>query len=81
MARSAEELELMRRWVQTWKEAGPVLEEIRRRDIENADTQQAVRDLFGFPIPADLPPRTTSGLVEQQAWFAKLRQRQSLAKK
>ena len=30
--------------------------------------------LFGsMTVSRDLPPRTTSGLVEQQAWFAKLR--------
>jgi len=64
----------MRRWVQTWKEAGPWLEEIRRRDIENADTQVAVSMLFSEDDDSPyLPRRTTSGLVEQQAWFAKLR--------
>jgi len=79
MARSAHELELMRKWVQTWKEAGPWLEEVRRRDIENADTQQAVRELFGMVPWPHFQPKRTSGLVEQQAWFAKLRRQQSRA--
>jgi hypothetical protein len=66
--------ELMRRWVETWRQAGPELEEIRRREIEATDSAVAIRQLFGSaPPPWDLPPRTTSGLVEQQAWFAKLR--------
>jgi hypothetical protein len=69
-----EDHELMRRWVETWRRAGPELEEIRRREIEIMDTGEAIRQLFGSTaVYKDLPPRTTSGLVEQQAWFAKLR--------
>jgi len=75
---TVEEQELLRRWVETWKRAGAELEALRRREIESADTQQAIRQLFGsaadFHDPA---PRTSSGLVEQQAWFAKLRAKQS----
>jgi hypothetical protein len=66
---------LMRRWVETWRTAGKELEEIRRREIIAADTCKAVEQIFGTSeaLP-ELPPRLTSGLVEQQAWFAKLRQ-------
>ncbi len=71
---TAQERELMRRWVETWRRAGPELDEIRRREIEATDTREAIRQLFGSAAAfQDLPPRTTSGLVEQQAWFAKLR--------
>ena len=71
-----EDRELLRRWVETWRRAGRELDEIRRREIESADTQAAIEQIFGsapedsFP---DAAPRPTSGLVEQQAWFAKLR--------
>jgi len=66
--------ELMRRWVETWRRAGPELDEIRRHEIEAMDTAEAIRQLFGpMTVIRDLPPRTTSGLIEQQAWFAKLR--------
>jgi hypothetical protein len=66
--------ELMRRWVETWRRAGQELSEIRRHEIEATDTREAIRQLFGSAATfQDLPPRTTSGLVEQQAWFAKLR--------
>ena len=72
--RTAQERELMRSWVDTWRRAGHELDEVRRREIEATDTREAIRQLFGssaaFP---HLPPRTTSGLVEQQAWFARLR--------
>ena len=66
--------ELLRRWVETWQRAGLELEEIRRREIEAMDTAEAIRQLFGSTAAyKDIPLRTTSGLVEQQAWFAKLR--------
>jgi hypothetical protein len=66
--------ELLRRWADTWQRAGRELDEIRRREIESVDTQEAIRQIFGSGEPIDTaPPRTTSGLVEQQAWFAKLR--------
>lgn len=71
---TAEERELMRRWVETWQRAGRELEEIRRREIEATDTREAIRQLFGSTSPLlNSPPPATSGLVEQQAWFAKLR--------
>jgi hypothetical protein len=50
------------------------LEEIRRREIQAADTQQSIRHIFGDDGVADSSPApTTSGLVEQQALFARLR--------
>jgi len=67
--------ELVRRWVETWVRAAPELEAIRRRAIEAVDTQEAIRQIFGTGgDPINLPPAPTiSGLVEQQAWFAKMR--------
>jgi hypothetical protein len=67
--------ELMRQWVETWKQAGRELDEIRKREIASTDTREAIRQLFGSSeaMFSHLPPRPTSGLVEQQAWFAKLR--------
>lgn len=68
------ERELMRRWVETWLRAGQELEQIRRRELRAIDTREAARQLFGTGSswPA-APERTLSGLVEQQAWFARLR--------
>ena len=66
--------ELMRHWVERWKLVGPQLEEIRRRELQETDTRIAVEQIFGSEDPyRDIPPSITSGLVEQQAWFAKLR--------
>ena len=68
-----DEIELARRWVQAWKEAGPELERLRREELRQLDPQRAIALLCG---PADyrVPPRApkpTSGLVEQQRWFMK----------
>jgi hypothetical protein len=70
-----EEREMVRRWVKTWEQAGPELEAIRRREIREADNLKVLAMLEGaFNHAArTLPPRPSSGLVEMQAWFAKLR--------
>lgn len=70
-----EEREMMRRWVRTWKEAGPLLEEIRRREVREADNLKVLAMLegaFNHALRAQ-PPRTSSGIVEMQKYFAKLR--------
>lgn len=67
------ERELMRRWVQTWKEAGPALEAIRRREVEAADNREVLASLegaFNYAIRSR-PPSESSGLVEMQALLAK----------
>ncbi len=65
---------MMRRWVQTWKEAGPELEAIRVREVREADNLKVLAMLEGAFNHAlrTLPPRPSSGLVEMQAWLAKL---------
>jgi hypothetical protein len=70
---SDEERELLREHVQPWKWVGPTLDEMPNREIEAADTQVAIRRLFPAKRFKDLPKRTTSGLIEQQALFTKLR--------
>jgi hypothetical protein len=74
---TADELVRGRRWVQAWKQAGPELEQLRRDELRRLDTRAAIALLCG---PADyrVPPRApkpTSGLVEQQRWLHKNRQR------
>lgn len=65
----------LRAWVQNWIELGPILEAIRRRELEamtDAQVREAALDLLTIPIPDDVPPRLESGLVEQQHWFSRL---------
>ena len=69
-----EERELLERHVETWRRAAIELEEIHLRELVATDTQEAIRQLFGHnSMVRDAMKETTSGLVEQQAWFAKLR--------
>lgn len=68
----------LRAWVQNWIELGPILEAIKRRELEamtDDQAREAAADLLSFPLPADLPPRLDSGLVEQQYWFSKFHSR------
>lgn len=59
MTPSQERRELQRQWVETCRRAGSELEQIRRREIESADTQEAIRHIFGEAgiVPAS-PART-----------------------
>jgi hypothetical protein len=66
----------LKRWAQTWESAGIALDALRRRELAamtDDDVRRAIADIFtDAPMP-DLPPRSTSGLVEQQRLFARLR--------
>ena len=64
----------LERWVATWREAGPPLDEQKRRELEQLDTATAVGQLaavFAHAL-ASAPPSDTSGLVEQQRYFQRL---------
>ncbi len=65
-----------KRWVQTWKDAGEAMEALRRRELRELDSYKTIALLCG---PADytrepFAPKPTSGLVEQQRIFSRLRQ-------
>ena len=66
----------LKRWAQTWESAGKALEALRRGELAamtDDDVRRAIADLFtDAPMPG-LPARTTSGLVEQQRLFSRLR--------
>lgn len=66
---------MVRRWAQTWKEAGPELEKIRLREVRDQDNLLVLRLLAqAFDQASGTQPlRVTSGLVEMQHHFAKLR--------
>lgn len=64
-----------RRWVRTWQEAGEVMEALRREELRALDNFQTI-GLLCRPADYTRPPfapEPTSGLVEQQRWFAKAR--------
>ena len=65
------------RRVNDWKIAAPVLEELRRREIAQADNVQVLAQLeSAFNYATKLPLRQTSGIMEMQYWFGKLREKQ-----
>jgi hypothetical protein len=69
-----DEREITLRWVETWKQAGPELEAIRRREIRDADNLRVLAILeraFNQALH-DNPPRQSSGMVEMQQYLAKL---------
>ena len=71
---TSEDRAMLKQHVETWRVAGPELEAIRKRELQTIDVQKAVLQLFGDSTMVQLWPRlTTTGLVEQQAWYAKLR--------
>ena len=64
-----------RRWMEAWKHAGPELERIRREEMSAHETPfyiAAFGTLYGYMLMNEAV-RLTSGLVEQQALFLKMR--------
>ena len=68
-----QEKALTRAWVKNWQEVGPILEEIRAEEIRATDTVKAMEILDGMFTHAveSVPIRESSGLIEQQAVFAR----------
>ena len=64
-----------REWARTWKAAARELEVVRRAEIKSADTAAAIfalDDAFCSML-ASLSPRSSSGYVEMQSLFQRLR--------
>lgn len=68
-------------YVLGWKAAGEALRAVRLRELRDTDTAAALQQLAGAFDDAvrRLPPRSTSGLVEQQRLFGLLAARRGLA--
>ena len=67
--------ERLRQWVANWQEAGRRLEELRQEELPLVDTQRALLSLADAYESCRLHwrPPPTSGLVQQQAIFQRLR--------
>lgn len=64
-----------RRWAETWGRAGEALETLKRDELRALDTQVALAqlaDAFEHAV-RNATPTESSGLVEQQRYFALLR--------
>ncbi|MDR3198266.1 MAG: hypothetical protein LBU34_10410 [Planctomycetaceae bacterium] len=66
-------------WVENWKRVGPILEEIKAQELQLLDRQENRQEMIRHLMSMcnwcieHSEPRLTSGLVEQQRWFAKAR--------
>ena len=66
---------LMRQWVRRWQQAGVELERMRREEIHQANTRQAIENLddaFESALRHHIPS-SHSGFEQQQALFHKRR--------
>ena len=64
-----------REWARTWKAAARELEAVRRAEIKSANTAAAIfalDDVFRSML-ASLSPRSSSGFVDMQRLFQRLR--------
>lgn len=70
-----EQLAAGRRWVEAWKRAAPELERIRREELRQLDAYRAIAQLCGSWNYHQPPraPKPSSGLIEQQRLFRRLR--------
>ena len=67
--------EQLRTWVDCWKQAGPALENLRRQELLGLDGSNYLA-LWDGPLQwacEHATERLSSGLVEQQRLFARLR--------
>lgn len=66
---------VMRQWVRRWQQAGVELELMRREEIQQANTRQAIENLDDAFEAASRQrgPSDHSGFEQQQAWFHRRR--------
>jgi hypothetical protein len=74
----AVDMETQKAWARTWQEAGKALEAIRRAGLRALTPEKALRATdnllsLGAGTPVSAERRRTSGLVEQQRLFSRLR--------
>lgn len=68
-------LDGLRQWAGRWLKAGPALERVRAQELVTVDVRKAIlllEDAFLSALRLS-PPRLSSGLVQQQRWFARLK--------
>ncbi len=70
-----EDKEKLRAWVEGWKKTGKVLEEINRQEMREVSLPEAILALTDACESALLlyPPQPTSGLIEMQKVFRRLK--------
>ena len=66
----------MKEWVENWKRVGPILEQIKAEELRAPDYHKKLEGLLPMCdlACAHAEPSKTSGLVEQQRLFMKMRE-------
>ena len=70
-----EELTATKEWIANWRENGPILERLRVKEYSASDLAETLLSLSDV-TEASLrvhPPKPTSGIIEMQRLFAKMR--------
>jgi hypothetical protein len=62
-------------WMAQWRIAAARLESLRRREIRDLTEASAARVFALLDPPRPYQLRPSSGLIEQQRWFAELRRK------
>ena len=67
----------IQQWVNNWKRVGPILEQIEADALRENDDKslESFIPLLNW-VCERATPRPSSGLVEQQRWFMRIRQMQ-----
>ena len=74
-----QENEKIRAYVERWGMASAKFAELRRKDLRNVNVAEHIEAMNGaFEAALSTQVRRTSGLVEQQAIFAKIRNARSV---
>ncbi|KPJ72729.1 MAG: hypothetical protein AMK72_04270 [Planctomycetes bacterium SM23_25] len=65
----------IRAWADAWRRAGPMLEDVRRRELQALTREEAAAAIDAlFDLGVSLArPQAGTGLVEQQRLFQKVR--------
>ena len=69
----------IKKWIDTWQHAGSALKEIKRRELQGFDYEKnrAIIDEMLQWAHDHRKVRLTSGLVQQQRYFMKMKEQQS----
>ena len=72
---SPEQARRIREHIERWQKLGPILDNLKMESLRHVNTAEAIEafDLAYKSARLHCPPRLSSGLVEQQAWFRRAR--------
>ena len=71
----AQEREMAKKWVANWRLTGPILERLRIEEHRTSNLTETLLSLSDVTRSSLLahPPEPTSGIIEMQRLFAKIR--------